>query len=33
MAHIAKNKKEIKGVKVVWAPRSLAHFSAKLAEV
>ncbi|MDR0735185.1 MAG: tryptophanase [Elusimicrobiota bacterium] len=33
MAHIAKNKKEIKGVKVVWAPQSLAHFSAKLAEV
>ena len=33
MAHIAKNKKDIKGVQVVWAPKALAHFSARLKEV
>ncbi|MDR0952790.1 MAG: tryptophanase, partial [Elusimicrobiota bacterium] len=33
MAHIAKNKKDIKGLAVEWAPASLSHFSAKLKEV
>jgi tryptophanase len=33
MAHIAKNKKDIKGIAVSWAPQALAHFSAKLKEV
>jgi len=33
MAHIAKNKKEIKGLAVDWAPAALAHFSAKLREL
>ncbi|MCL2888395.1 MAG: tryptophanase [Elusimicrobia bacterium] len=33
MAHIAKNKKDIKGLAVAWAPETLSHFSAKLKEV
>ena len=33
MAHIAKNKKEIKGLAVDWAPAALAHFSARLREL
>lgn len=33
MSYIAKNKKDIKGLKVEWAPASLSHFSARLKEL